>query len=113
MQQAGRGGDKTWELREQMKAMGLGTQELMMKGYMPEAPSWLGSRSIISLSGKGWDTFWPGFQLGLGDSTFLTLAIPDMAGVTAAALAGGLEGFLWLPVIPARCETLDKYSCCG
>ena len=54
--------------------MGLGTTELMTKGYIPEAPCSSGSSCILALFSNGSPTSSPGFQSGFGLLTSLTLS---------------------------------------
>lgn len=61
--------ESTFLLSEQMKAMGRGTIELMMNGYISLGPTSEGSSSIISSEGNGWFCLSPGFQPGFGGST--------------------------------------------
>ena len=54
--------------------MGLGMTELMMKGYIPDAPCSPGSSCILALFSNGCSTLSPGFQSEFGLLTRLTFS---------------------------------------
>jgi len=61
-------------LRDETKAIGLGMTELMMNGYIADAPSLVGSSCILALFSKGCPSLSPGFQVGFGLLTTLTFS---------------------------------------